>query len=159
MIACCVWVRAWSGVCIFCCENHALAMSFEKLAEKGLARAIRVDVCGINEVAAQFSKGIIDFFRLVFAGAPAPVFAERHGAEAEFRNTQSRFSKQSVIHNSLLIFSIDIAIDRKRRGSARTPRRKRVEIAVMFWSAPVLQRLSLAFESIAAYDKYVALRF
>ena len=42
-------------------------MSFEKLAEKGFTRAIRVNVGGIDEVTARFSKGIIDFLRLFFA--------------------------------------------------------------------------------------------
>jgi hypothetical protein len=46
-------------------------MSFEKLTEKGLARPIRVDVGGINEIAARFPKSVIDFFRVVFGRAPA----------------------------------------------------------------------------------------
>jgi hypothetical protein len=41
-------------------------MPFEKLAEKGLTGAVRVDVGGINEVAACFPKSVIDFFRVVF---------------------------------------------------------------------------------------------
>jgi len=64
-------------------------MSFEKLAEKRLTGAIRVDVGGINEVAARFPKSVIDFLRVVFGRTPAPVFAKRHGAQAEFRNAQS----------------------------------------------------------------------
>jgi hypothetical protein len=42
-------------------------MSFKKLAEKGLTCAIRVNIGGINEVAARLAKGVIDFFRLIFA--------------------------------------------------------------------------------------------
>jgi hypothetical protein len=36
-------------------------------AEKGLTRAIRVNIGGIDEVAAGFAKGVIDLLRLVFA--------------------------------------------------------------------------------------------
>ena len=67
-------------------------MSFEKLAEKGLTGALRVDVGGINEVPAHFPKSVIDFFRVVFGRAPAPVIPKGHRAQAEFRNTQPRFS-------------------------------------------------------------------
>jgi hypothetical protein len=46
-------------------------MSFEKLAEKGLTGALRVNVGGINEVTAHFPKSVIDFFAS-FSDEPQP---------------------------------------------------------------------------------------
>jgi hypothetical protein len=51
-------------------------VTLHEFAEKGLAAAIGVEIGGIDEVAARFAEGVINFAGFVLRRAPAPVFAE-----------------------------------------------------------------------------------
>jgi hypothetical protein len=72
-----------------------------ELAEQRFAGAVGVDVGGVNEVAARFQKGVVDFAALLFRRAPAPILAEGHRSQAQFRNAKSALAQQSVAHDAL----------------------------------------------------------
>jgi hypothetical protein len=48
----------------------------------------RVEVCGIDEIAAAVDIAVDDLLRLLDAGASAEVFTEGHGAETERAHAQ-----------------------------------------------------------------------
>ena len=68
-------------------------MSFDELAKKRLARAVGVDVSSVNEVAARFTEGVVNFLCLILGRAPSPIFAKSHRAERELRNAQAGISE------------------------------------------------------------------
>ena len=63
-------------------------MAFGEFAHESLARAIRVNVGSVNEIAPCIAKGVVDFLRLFFGRAPSPIFAKGHCAQREFGNAQ-----------------------------------------------------------------------
>ena len=67
------------------------------VADDLLGVALGVAVGGVDEVAAALEVAIEDLLGLFDAGAPAPVFAERHGAEAEGADAQARASERHVV--------------------------------------------------------------
>jgi hypothetical protein len=50
---------------VFRGQNDALAMALHELAHEFFARAVRVEIRGVNEVSARFAIGLIDFLRFL----------------------------------------------------------------------------------------------
>ena len=95
-----VRIGAGRGVGVFGRQHHAIPPPLHELAAKGFAGALCVEVGSIEEIAAGVEERVEHLPRLVFARAPAPVFAEGHGAEADFRNAKSGFAEKFVAHES-----------------------------------------------------------
>jgi len=60
-----------------------------ELTQEGFAGPIGVEVSGVDEIAAGFAEGVVDLAGFVLGGAPAPVFAEGHGAKGSFGNAEA----------------------------------------------------------------------
>jgi len=73
-------------------------VTLHEFAEKGFAAAIGVEIGGVDEVAARFAEGVINFAGFVFRRAPAPVFAEGHGAERGFRDSKTAIAQKPISH-------------------------------------------------------------
>ena len=58
---------------------------------------LRVEVCGVDEIAAALNEAVDDLLRLFDAGAPAEAFAEGHRAEAERTHTKPRTAEGYIV--------------------------------------------------------------
>lgn len=77
-------------------EDEAIAFGGDELADETFARAFGVEVRGVDEIAAARDERVEHALAFVFAGAEAPVFAERHRAEARFGHTEAALAEQLV---------------------------------------------------------------
>jgi hypothetical protein len=59
------------------------------------------DIGGVDEVAARVQKRVVNFAALLFRRTPAPVLAEGHRSQAQFRYPKSAFSQQLIAHDVL----------------------------------------------------------
>ena len=81
-------------------DDEAIApggMAAEVVADDLLGVALRVEVRGVDEVAAELDEAIDDLLRLLDAGAPAQVFAEGHRAEAERADAEAGAAERDVV--------------------------------------------------------------
>ncbi len=75
-------------------EDPARAVGTDRRARDRFGRAVRVYVCGVDEVDARVARVRDDLARLAFAGA----VAEHHRAEAHGRHAQTAFPELPVVH-------------------------------------------------------------
>src|SRR6516165_52763 len=92
-------------------------MTLHEFAKKSFTAAIGVDIGGVDEVAARVTESIIDFAGFVLRRAPAPVFAEGHGAERGFRNSKTAVSQKPISHGDPFL---DFRKSSATRGCAAT---------------------------------------
>src|SRR5262249_8663903 len=76
----------------------------------------RVHVGCVDEVSAGLAVCVIDFAGLVPCRAPAPFFAERHGAQSCLGHPEATIAQQSVFHIRLLS-QVDLAFPSGRQGN------------------------------------------
>ena len=64
------------------CKNDSVAIAtlLQKFANESFACAIRVTICGINEVSARVKKVVENLPRSIFGSVPTPIRAKGHGA-------------------------------------------------------------------------------
>jgi DNA-binding transcriptional LysR family regulator len=86
---------------IFGGEHQRFALCFRELADQTLRRSVGVGVGGVDEVAAAIDIGVEDAPRFGFIGAPAPVGAERHGPERQWRDPEAGAAEQAVSASAL----------------------------------------------------------
>src|SRR6185295_13013178 len=67
------------------------------IADDLLGVALRVAVGGVDEVAAAREKAIEDRLGVLHGRTPAPLLAERHGAEAERGHAEAGATKRHVV--------------------------------------------------------------
>src|SRR4030081_938241 len=67
------------------------------VADDLFGMTFRVEVCGIDEIAAELDKAVDDLFRLLDARAPAEVFTEGHRAETERAHTQPSTAEGNIV--------------------------------------------------------------
>jgi len=94
MIARRVRIVSRHGIAVLGGEDNALPMVLDELSDESLARTVRVHVRRADEVSAGLAVGIVDFAGFVLRGAPAPVLAERHGAQSRFGYRQTAVSQE-----------------------------------------------------------------
>jgi len=82
-------------------------VTLHEFAKKNFAAAVGVKIGGVDEVAARFAEGVIDFAGFVFRRAPAPVFAEGHGAERSFGNSKTAVAQKPISHGGNLFWSLE----------------------------------------------------
>src|SRR6516164_10198030 len=106
-------------------------MTLHEFAKKSFTAAIGVEIGGVDEVAARVAESLIDFAGFVLRRAPAPVFAEGHGAERGFRNSKTAVSQKPISHGDPFLDS---------RKSSATP-----EVAlrrlIIAWSVNFRERM------------------
>jgi len=84
---------------IFCGHDEAVAFRCDKFADDFFAGAVGVAVGGVDKVPVGGDESVEDSAAFFLGSAPAPIFAEGHGAEAEFGNAQAGPAEQSIVHN------------------------------------------------------------
>src|SRR5262249_25610161 len=105
MIAGSVWIVSRRGVGVLRRQNDVLAVAIEQFAKNPLARPLGVEIRRVNEVAARFAVGVVDFPGLVFCRTPAPLLAEGHSPQRQFAHAQSASSQQSIVHGDWIAHS------------------------------------------------------
>ena len=86
-------------------RSRRARVAADVVADDLLRVALGVDVGGVDEVAAAVEVAVEDRCGLLDAGAPAPVLAEGHGAEAERADAQAGAAERDVVvewHGGLL---------------------------------------------------------
>ena len=81
-------------------DDEAVAASrvaADVVAEDLLGVTLRVEVRGVDEVAADLDVAVHDLLRFLDGGAPPEVFAERHRTEAQRADTESRSAERYVV--------------------------------------------------------------
>lgn len=77
------------------CQHPMVALVRDQLADDALAGSVRVEVCGVDEIAPGLRVGLKDAGALDLERTPAPVFAEGHRPEAELRDTEARAGRRA----------------------------------------------------------------
>src|SRR3984893_16723067 len=72
-------------------------MAPHMVADDLFGMTFRVEVCGIDEIAAELDEPVDDPLRLLDAGAPAEVFSEGHRAETERAYTQAGTAEGNIV--------------------------------------------------------------